>query len=504
MPSYVTPKRATEYIFYISLVSQANTKVFQSNPTIAAGDFKVSIDGGALANPATLPAVTPASSKMVKITLSIAEMTGDNITVVCSDASGAEWCDLTINIQTSVRQIDELSFPTTPGRSTDVTATGAVGIDWGNVENPTTSLALTGTTVAVTQKVDVDTIKTNPVVNAGTVTFPTTATLASTTNITAGTITTVTNLTNAPTAGDLTAAMKASVNTEVDTALADVNLDHLAGTAASIPAIPAGTYIDQMMDDGTAVYDRTTDSLQAIRDRGDAAWTTGAGGSNPEVLITTTITNLISQQLFDLTDFAPDDGAYQGMLVVIEDASTPDQKCVGEVLIYQAPTLSLKEDPGIFTIANGDTISIIADRSLKPTVHGRTADITSTGAVGIDWGNMENKTTTNVLSGTTIGVVTLLNGLAAGVINAAAIATAAANKLADHILRRKQASVEASSDGDAIADAGSMYGFIQQAQKSNTVDNAGFLTVYETDGVTELEQIPLDTDAAADPVVGAG
>lgn len=62
-------------------------------------------------------------------------------------------------------------------------------------------------------KVDVDTIKTNPVVNAGTITFPTTATLASTTNITAGTITTVTNLTNAPTAGDLTATMKTSVTT---------------------------------------------------------------------------------------------------------------------------------------------------------------------------------------------------------------------------------------------------------------------------------------------------
>ena len=56
------------------------------------------------------------------------------------------------------------------------------------------------------------------------------------------------------------------VNTEVDTALADINLDHIAGTATAIPAIPAGTYIDQMMDDGTAVYDRTTDSLQAVRD----------------------------------------------------------------------------------------------------------------------------------------------------------------------------------------------------------------------------------------------
>ncbi len=58
----------------------------------------------------------------------------------------------------------------------------------------------------------------------------------------------------------------------MDTALSDVNLDHLVGTAVGIPAIPAGTYIDQIMDDGAAVYDRTTDSLQAIRDRGDAAW----------------------------------------------------------------------------------------------------------------------------------------------------------------------------------------------------------------------------------------
>lgn len=69
-------------------------------------------------------------------------------------------------------------------------------------------------------------------------------------------------------------ATPAQVNTEMDTALADVNLDHLVGTATAIPAVPAGTYIDQMMDNGTATYDRTTDSLQAIRDRGDAAWTT--------------------------------------------------------------------------------------------------------------------------------------------------------------------------------------------------------------------------------------
>lgn len=72
-------------------------------------------------------------------------------------------------------------MPTTSGRKLDVSAGGEAGVDWANVGSPTTSLALTGTTIAATQKVDVDTIKTNPVANGGTVTFPTNATLASTT-----------------------------------------------------------------------------------------------------------------------------------------------------------------------------------------------------------------------------------------------------------------------------------------------------------------------------------
>lgn len=72
--------------------------------------------------------------------------------------------------------------------------------------------AFTGVALASGQKVDVDTIKTNPVVNGGTITFPTNATVASTTNITGGTITTTTNLTNLPaiTSGWLTATGIAS------------------------------------------------------------------------------------------------------------------------------------------------------------------------------------------------------------------------------------------------------------------------------------------------------
>lgn len=117
MPTYVPPKNAAEFIFYVSLVSQADPKLFQVNPTLAAGDVKVSIDGGAEANLATLPAVTPAGSRRVKVTVSAAEMTGDNIQVTFVDAAGAQWCDLTANIQTSARQIDDLAFPFVSGRS---------------------------------------------------------------------------------------------------------------------------------------------------------------------------------------------------------------------------------------------------------------------------------------------------------------------------------------------------------------------------------------------------
>lgn len=120
--------------------------------------------------------------------------------------------------------------PSVIGRTALVASDGSVSPNWGDVKSPTTTVALSGTTIATTQKVDLETIKTNPVVNAGTATFPANATLASTTNITAGTIATVTNLTNAPTSGDLTSTMKASVTT--------------AATAAT-PTVTAGTVSDK-------------------------------------------------------------------------------------------------------------------------------------------------------------------------------------------------------------------------------------------------------------------
>lgn len=126
--------------------------------------------------------------------------------------------DVNAKLWNSLATVELPLVPTTAGRKLDVSAGGEAGIDFANIGSPTTTVDLSGTTISAGQKVDLNTIKTNAVVNGGTVTFPTTATLASTTNVTAGTMTTVTNLTNAPTAGDLTATMKTSVQTAADAA----------------------------------------------------------------------------------------------------------------------------------------------------------------------------------------------------------------------------------------------------------------------------------------------
>lgn len=129
-----------------------------------------------------------------------------------------------------------------------------------------------------------------------------TTALATPTNITAGTITTVTNLTNAPTNGDFTSTMKASINTEADTALTDYDPPTRAELTSDTNSILSKLlkYVQLMLRKDSAVatdnstevtainadggsgggaFANTTDALEALRDRGDAAWITATGFS---------------------------------------------------------------------------------------------------------------------------------------------------------------------------------------------------------------------------------
>jgi hypothetical protein len=166
MATYNTPKRATAHKFYVGLVDQSNTKLLKANPTLAAGDVQVSKDGGAFANITTLPSANPASGRSLMVDLSATEMTADNVVVQFVDAAGAEWCDLFVNLQTTARQIDDLAYPATTGRSLLVDASGAVPITTNLKKNQalanfaflmtdsTTHNPATGKTVTVTRCID--------------------------------------------------------------------------------------------------------------------------------------------------------------------------------------------------------------------------------------------------------------------------------------------------------------------------------------------------------------
>jgi hypothetical protein len=82
------------------VLKTAGAQNFQPNPTLAAGDVKISKDGGALANIAALPVVTPAGSRLVRVSLSAAELQAQRIAVLFVDQAGAEWEDKIIVIET--------------------------------------------------------------------------------------------------------------------------------------------------------------------------------------------------------------------------------------------------------------------------------------------------------------------------------------------------------------------------------------------------------------------
>lgn len=81
--------------------------------------------------------------------------------------------------------------------------------------------------------------------------------------------------------GSLATQAKADVNAEMDSALADINLDHLAKNAVDTnfaTTVHLDSILGQMADNGTsATFDRTTDSLEAIASTGGSLTVDQAG-----------------------------------------------------------------------------------------------------------------------------------------------------------------------------------------------------------------------------------
>jgi hypothetical protein len=95
--------------------------------------------------------------------------------------------------------------------------------------------------------------------------------------------------------------------------------------------------------------------------------------------------------------------------------------------------------------------------------------------------------------------------LAVGAITAAQLALDACQKIADIFARRHTSAIEASGNGEAL-DVNSLYGALAMltGHRRDTTSHADQLTVYQSNGITELAQVPLATDVDAEPIVAVG
>lgn len=96
------PKSGIAHVYYIQLRSASDNLTNLTNPTIAAGDFKVCFDDAAEANLTTLPSVSPANSGWVKLSFTAAEFTGHTVKVRWVDQTNPkEWADGAVSFPTT-------------------------------------------------------------------------------------------------------------------------------------------------------------------------------------------------------------------------------------------------------------------------------------------------------------------------------------------------------------------------------------------------------------------
>jgi hypothetical protein len=96
------PKKNQEFTFAVMLEDCANPGSIKLAPTLAAGDFKISKDGGAFANLDTTPSANPASSGRVEVYATATEMNANNVVFRWIDqTTPKEWCDGSVCILTT-------------------------------------------------------------------------------------------------------------------------------------------------------------------------------------------------------------------------------------------------------------------------------------------------------------------------------------------------------------------------------------------------------------------
>lgn len=380
------PKRATAFTFVFPIRGGDGQPV----TGVAGLDSERSIDGAAFAD-CTNEATEIGTTGFYSLTLTAAEMTGDYITI----------------------QVKSTSYPTQGFFITTTTST------WNELDARIPSALVSGridasvgamaagvvTAAAVaTDAIDADALAADAVAEIADGVWDEDATAHQTGGTFGQAIGDPGADANTIYAAVVTNAAGATIAADIIAVQADTD-----DIQTRLPAALVGGKMDS---DVTAISGDTAaaDNLEKEYDG------TGYG----HILQRTTIATLASQTSFTLTAGSADNNAYNGCIMVIEDASTAAQKAVAVISAYTGltKTITLLNDPAIFTMAVGDTVTVIADRAVKPTVDNRTLDVAAGGEAGVDFDNI-----TGTLDAAEIGAGAITaSTFAAGAINAAATA----------------------------------------------------------------------------------
>ena len=479
----------------------------------AALDSEVSKDGGTFTDCTNEAAEIATSSGLYTLSLTATEMNADIVaTITKTSTTDAKTA---VNVMyTATRQLVDLAFPTTSGRSIDTTATGAVGVDFDNVEG-TLDAAEIGTGAITAAKFAAGAIDAAAIAN-GAIDAATFAAGAIDAAAIAADAITAAKIAN----GAIDAATFAAGAIDAAAiATGAIDADALAADAVTeIRALETGT-----SDAGGS----TTTMVDAARTEADdvhiGKWimfTSGAVANQVRL-----ITDFVAAT--DTTTFAPPTTASIGAGITYEflPAGAVDvQSWVGLVTGLQTP--NALQSGRVDSYVGAMAAAVIAAASFAAGAIDAAA--IGTGAIDADAIAAAAITAAKFAAGA-IDAAAIANGaidaatfaagaidaaaiatgaidaatFAAGAIDAAAIATGAidadalaadaANEIADAILSRDVDNVEATAPVHSLCVA------ILKAV-SRIRDNAGTLEVYRTDGLTLKMSQTVTTDAALDPV----
>jgi len=258
------------------------------------------------------------------------------------------------------------------------------------------------------------------------------------------------------------------------------SLDHLCkmATAAAdmTTEVADNTIIARILANGdTSAFDPSTDGLQPIRDRGDAAWITATGFSTHSA-----------------ADVATQLGTGTAFTAIPWNADWDAQvqsECADALTAYNA-------------VATTDLPSNFANLAITMTTGrvtvGTNADKTGYSLSGAKstLDDLHDVSITNVQAGCAAAIAA--NTVNVGHWKGDPVSGLAGTYLAvaDAVLARDASYAEPTGEEHTLRF------LILMATQSNTVDNPGFITVYQTDGVTEVCQKAITSDGDADPMTG--